>query len=397
MPPSKPRKKRVVIIGATGSIGTSTCDVIDSLPGRFDVVGLAAGSNGELLAERVEKYRPQVVAVADDATAERYRDALTRYGATLFAGSEGVARVAAWPEADTVVCAAVGASGLDPLFAAIDAGHTVALANKEPLVMAGELVMARASERGVAVLPVDSEHNALFQCIDGCRPDDVRRIILTASGGPFYRATRDELANIEPEQAVNHPTWRMGRKVSVDSATLMNKGLEIIEATWLFGMPLDKIEVLIHPQSIVHGIVEFVDGGMVAYVSRPDMRIPIQCALTWPERLETAFERLDIVGSAPWTFAEPEVSQFPCLDLARRAAQAGGTFPAVLNAANEVAVESFMEKEIGFLDIARVVERTVSAHTESDSFSLEVVKMADKWARIEAGRLIAERRVGREL
>ncbi len=397
MPRSNPQRKRVVIIGATGSVGTSTCEVIDSLSDRFEVVGLAAGSNGEALAERVERYQPQAVAVADAMVAERYRDALTRYGARLFAGADGVVEVAAWPEADTVVCAVVGASGLEPLIAAIDAGHTVALANKEPLVMAGELVMARARERGVRVLPVDSEHSALFQCLDGRPADEVRRVILTASGGPFYRATPEELAAVEPQDAVNHPTWRMGSKVSVDSATLMNKGLEVIEATWLFGLPLEKIEVLIHPQSIIHGMVEFVDGSVMAYVSEPDMRIPIQYALTWPERVSTAFGRLDIVGSAPWTFAEPELGRFPCLDLARRAAQAGGTFPAALNAANEVAVEAFMDREIAFLDIARVVERTVSAHTESDSFSLETVKMADQWARAEAARLVAERRTGRHL
>jgi len=390
-------EKRVAIIGSTGSIGRSTCEVVDALAGRLVVVGLAAGSNGALLAEQVERYRPHVVAVADARVAERYRDALTRYGSTLFAGPDGVVQVAAWPEADTVVCGAVGASGLDSLFAAIEAGHTVALANKEPLVMAGELVMARARECGATVLPVDSEHNALFQCLENRRSEEVRRVVLTASGGPFYRATRAELADISPKQAVNHPTWRMGPKISVDSATLMNKGLEVIEAMSLFGLPLDRIEILIHPQSIIHGMVEFVDGGVMAYVSRPDMRVPIQFALTWPDRIAAPFDRIDIVGSGPWTFAVPEVTEFPCLDLARRAAQAGGTFPAVLNAANEVAVEAFIQKEIGFLDIARVVERTVSAHTECDSFSLETVKMVDRWARTEAGRLVAERRTGREL
>jgi len=394
--PSEPHKKRVAIIGSTGSIGTNTCEVVDSMPGRFDVVGLVAGSNGALLAEQVEKYRPQVVAVADAGVADQYRDALTRYDAAVLTGAAGIATVASWPEADTVVCAMVGACGLDPLFAAIDAGHTVALANKEPLVMAGELVMARARERGVAVLPVDSEHSALFQCLDSRPADDVRRVVLTASGGPFYRETPAELVDVDPDQAVNHPTWRMGRKISVDSATLMNKGLEIIEASWLFGLPLDKIEVIIHPQSVIHGMVEFVDGSVIAYASRPDMRVPIQYALTWPDRVATSFDRLDIVGSAPWTFEVAETDRFPCLELACRAARAGGTFPAVLNAANEVAVESFLQKQIGFLDISNIVEHTLSAHAGIEPLSIDTLKEADRWARAEAGRAVADRCAGRK-
>lgn len=383
---SESEKKRVCIIGSTGSIGTSTCDVIDSMPDRFDVVGLAAGKNAAVLADQVAKYKPKLVAIADETVADEHRNSLTRTGATLVTGPSGVKHMAALPEADVVVCAAVGASGLAPLFAALDAGHTVAIANKEPIVMAGELVMARARERHAAVLPVDSEHNALFQCLEGRSADEVRRIILTASGGPFYRSTSVELADISPEEAIAHPTWDMGPKVSVDSSTLMNKGLEVIEAMWLFGVPLDKIEILIHPQSIIHGMVEFVDGSVMAYVSRPDMRVPIQHALTWPERVPTSFDLVDLVESAPWTFAEPELDQFPCLALARQAASRGGTFPAVLSAANEVAVELFMTDKIGFTDIPVVVERTLAAHSESGPFSLESVLAADEWARSEAGR-----------
>jgi 1-deoxy-D-xylulose-5-phosphate reductoisomerase len=385
---SESGKKRVVLIGSTGSIGKSACDVIDSMPGRFEVVGLAARNNVAALAGQVAKYGPKMVAVVDDTAVEGRRTELTGQGAELVTGPEGVVRVAAMPEADIVVGAAVGASGLAPLFAALDAGHTVALANKEPVVMAGELVMARARERGASVLPVDSEHNALFQCLEGHLADEVSRVILTASGGPFYGSTPSELAGITPAQAVAHPTWNMGPKVSVDSATLMNKGLEVIEAMWLFGLPLEKIEILIHPQSIIHGMVEFVDGSVMTYVSRPDMRVPIQHALTWPERVETAFDRIDLVGSAPWTFADPDFCQFPCLALARHAAAKGGTFPAVLSAANEVAVESFLADRIGFMDIPVVVERTLAAHSESGPFSLDAVLAADEWARAEAGRSI---------
>ncbi|MCD6287557.1 MAG: 1-deoxy-D-xylulose-5-phosphate reductoisomerase [Candidatus Hydrogenedentes bacterium] len=379
--------KRITIIGSTGSIGTSTCEVIDSMPDRFDVVGLAARNNVETLTDQVSKYRPKVVAVLDETAAETCRDELTRFGAALLTGQDGVTELAGMPDTDLVVGAAVGAGGLAPLFAAIDAGHTVALANKEPLVMAGELVMARARERGVDVLPVDSEHNALFQCLEGKDPLEVRRVILTASGGPFYGSTLSELADITPAQAVDHPTWDMGPKVSVDSATLMNKGLEVIEAMCLFGLPLDKVEILIHPQSIIHGMVEFVDGGVLAYVSRPDMKTPIQHALTWPERTVTSFERIDIVRSSPWTFAEPELDQFPCLALARRAASRGGTYPAVLSAANEVAVETFMDGGISFTDIPTIVEQTMAAHVESELFSLDTVLAADRWARSYAREL----------
>ena len=368
---------RIVILGSTGSIGRSALDVVRAHPGRFEIVGLSAQSNTSLLAVQAHEFNPKLVAVGGSNSAVNTG---AFGGATVFQGPQAVAELAAHP-CDLVLCAIVGAAGLVPVLNAIDAGNRVALANKEPMVMAGPLIMERAHARGVRVLPVDSEHNAIFQCLEGHSLDEVHRIHLTASGGPFYGKPRESLRGVTPEQAVRHPTWNMGAKISVDSATLMNKGLEVIEAMHLFGLPLDRFKVVIHPQSIVHSLVEFVDGGMLAHLGVTDMRLPIQFALTWPERVKSQIARLDLAALSPITFAEPDFSEFPCLALAFEAARRGGTAPAILNAANEAAVEAFREGRIAFLDIARVVEEVLESAPQGRELDLESVLAADANAR----------------
>jgi len=371
---------RVCILGSTGSIGRSALDVVRVHPGLFEVVGLAAHSNAALLAEQVREFRPAVVAMMDEAAAERLSAQL---GTEVLAGPDGLARVAA-READVTLCAVVGAVGLKPILAAVDAGNRIALANKEPLVIAGRLVIERARARGVDVLPVDSEHNAIFQCIHGHRPEDVRCIHLTASGGPFYGRPRASLVDVSPEEAANHPRWDMGKKISVDSATLMNKGLEVIEAMWLFDLPLDKVKVIIHPQSVIHGMVEFVDGSILAHLGVTDMKAPIQFALTWPERLQTPMPRLDLAAIGELSFAEPDFGEFPCLRYATEAASAGGTAPAILNAANETAVAAFCDGAIPFLAISEVIQRVMGTCEPLPDTSIEAVLAADAAARRRA-------------
>jgi len=354
-------------------------------PDRFDVAALAAHSNVELLARQVDEFRPQYVAVGGGRAPGSIDG-----NVSVWTGPEGVARLAAIP-VDVTLCAMVGSAGLRPLLAAIDAGNQIALANKESLVMAGGLVMEAARARGVDVLPVDSEHNAVFQCLHGHRTDDVHRVHLTASGGPFYNRRRDELRDVTPEAATQHPTWDMGAKISVDSATLMNKGLEVIEALHLFGLPLSKVAVVIHPQSLVHSLVEFIDGSILAQLGVTDMKFPIQFALTWPERVECPLERLDLTAMPELTFAAPDFSQFPCLALALQAAEAGGTAPAILNAANETAVAAFCENKIRFLDIDAVVRHTLEARPVGQGVAtpcLEEVEAADRAAREEAAAFI---------
>ncbi len=380
-------RKRIAILGSTGSIGRSALEVVRRYPDRFEVAALSGHANAALLAEQVREFRPEITAVTDEAAAAELEG--LDLPTSLLHGSEGL-DTAARAEADVVLCAVVGAVGLRPLLCAIDAGRRVAVANKEPFVMAGRLLMARAKEKGAEVLPVDSEHNAIFQCIHGQEHAHVRCIHLTASGGPFYGRKPEELAEITPEQATSHPTWDMGAKISVDSATLINKGLEIIEAMWLFDLSVDQVEVVIHPQSIVHSLVEFSDGHMLAHLGVTDMKFPILFALTYPDRVESPMERLDLTRLDKLTFAAPDFEAFPCLAYARQAAAEGGTAPAILNAANEVAVGAFCARRLPFLGIGEVV-RTVRAECPAGpDTSLEDVIAADEAARRSAVAIVAE-------
>ncbi|MBP8131099.1 MAG: 1-deoxy-D-xylulose-5-phosphate reductoisomerase [Candidatus Hydrogenedentes bacterium] len=373
--------RRLVILGSTGSIGVSALEVVRRYRDRFEVVGLGAHANVDLLTAQMQEFRPPFAALADRAAARRLRAAIP--SANILDGPEGLEALAAL-DVDVVLCAMVGAAGLQPVLRAIDAGNAVALANKEPVVMAGRLIMERAARRGVPVLPVDSEHNAIFQCIQGHAKEDVRSIHLTASGGPFYGRPRVALRDVTPEQATRHPTWKMGAKVSVDSATLMNKGLEIIEAMWLFDLPARKIEVIIHPQSVVHGLVEFNDGHILAHLSVTDMKFPILFALTYPERVASPMERLNLAALQSLSFDAPDFDAFPCLAYARQAAFEGGTAPAILNAANEEAVAAFCARRISFLGISDVVGDVCDACAVVADNNLETVLAADEEARRRA-------------
>ncbi|MFP4499862.1 MAG: 1-deoxy-D-xylulose-5-phosphate reductoisomerase [Candidatus Hydrogenedentota bacterium] len=381
-------QKRVVILGSTGSIGRSALEVVRHYPDHFRVVGLAAGSNGDALAAQVAAFEPEFAALYDEAAAHSINTQGWR--TRLLTGEEGVEAVARTP-ADVVLCAMVGAVGLRPVLAAIEANPVVALANKEPVVMAGGLVMARAAACGTTVVPVDSEHNAIFQCLQGHAAADVRGIYLTASGGPFYGRDRDSLGSITPAQACNHPTWNMGAKVSVDSATLMNKGLEIIEAMWLFSMPADCIEVIVHPQSVIHSLVEFNDGHMLAHLGVTDMKFPILFALSYPQRMAFPMERLDLRQLSELSFAEPDFAAFPCLGYARKAAAAGGTVPVALNAANEEAVTAFCSEALPFLGISEVVESVLAGWDAAEAGDLDTIFAADALARERARACIRAR------
>jgi 1-deoxy-D-xylulose-5-phosphate reductoisomerase len=341
--------------------------------------------------DQVKRYQPEVVSVWDEATAREIRSKGIRVnGKTLLvlSGVEGLVELAQWPTANFVLSAVVGAIGLRPLLKALRAGKMVALANKEALVMAGELVMAEAKRWNATLLPVDSEHSAIFQCLQGAAGRDVKRLILTASGGPFYRYKGD-LSKVTVKQALNHPTWKMGKKITIDSATLMNKGIETIEAAILYGLPIERVEVIIHPQSIVHSLVDFVDGAMLAQLSWPDMCLPIQYALTYPARVEGRLPSLDLAKARNLEFYAPDFRRFPCLTLARGAARKGGSYPAVLNAADEVAVHAFLEGRIRFTDIARIVEKTLAKHKGSERMTLETILETDAWARRAAKELLA--------
>ena len=369
-------------------MGTNVLRIVDAFPDRFRVVGLSAGGNVERLAEQVARYRPQVVSVA---TAEG-RDALSRRvdlsGLVVGVGMEGAVEAATHPATDLVVAAAVGAVGLLPTYRALECGKDVALANKETLVMAGELMVAQARARGGRLLPIDSEHCAVHQCLDGRRTEEVRRLVLTASGGPFRTRAPESFASITPAEALKHPTWNMGRKITIDSATLMNKGLEVIEARWLFGVAAERVEVLIHPQSVVHSMVEFVDGTVLAQLGVTDMRLPIQYALSYPERWEAAIPGLDWGKAMRLEFDVPDRERFPCLALADEALRRGGSVPAALNAANEVAVEAFLAGRLPFTAIPRVIEATLNAVSNSDSMSLESIMEVDATARRKASERI---------
>jgi 1-deoxy-D-xylulose-5-phosphate reductoisomerase len=383
--------KRVAILGSTGSIGRSALAVVDAHPSRLKVVALAAGENAALLAEQVVRYDPDVVAMATGDGVDRLRSVCGSHSpAVIGTGTAGLVAVATHPPVDVLICASAGTAGLEAVLAAIEAGKTIALANKEVLVMAGAIVTEAARRKGVAILPVDSEHNAIHQCLHGRQPSEVRRIILTASGGPFREYSSARLEQVGPDAALQHPTWRMGRKITIDSATLMNKGLEVIEAHWLFDVGADQIDVVVHPQSIVHSLVELVDGSVIAQLGVADMRLPIQYACSYPERWGGALPSLDLARAGRLDFHEPPADRFPCLGLAYRALRAGGTFPAVLNAANEVAVEAFLEQRVSFAGIARVVEMTMNAHSAEEVRTLQVVQRADVWAREHAGHAVSE-------
>ena len=376
--------KRIAILGSTGSIGRSALAVVDAHPSRLQVAALAAGDNATLLAEQIERYRPKVAAIATATGLDRLRSTLGSATTTIVAGPEGLQAVAIHPDVDIVICASAGTAGLEAVLAAIDAGKTIALANKEVLVMAGALVTEAARRRGVAILPVDSEHNAIHQCLHGRSPSEIRRLVLTASGGPFRELAPNELERVRPEAALRHPTWQMGRKITIDSATLMNKGLEVIEAHWLFGVDADHIDVLIHPQSIVHSMVELTDGSVIAQLGVTDMRLPIQYACSYPDRWETPLPTLDLARAGRLEFHEPAHERFPCLALAYRALRAGGTLPVVLNAANEVAVEAFLDGKLGFTAIPRVIEKTMNAHEIEQVSTIDTVRRVDRAAREQA-------------
>ncbi len=372
--------KKIVILGSSGSIGENALRVAAALPEQLQIVGLAVDRNVDRVLEQALELGVANIAVADPAAA---KDCASRApnGVTVLAGADGPAELAAMDDVDTVLCAVVGTAGLKPVMAALDKGTNVALATKEVLVAAGKIVTETATRTGARLMPVDSEHSAVFQCLEGRDMSSVRRILLTASGGPFASQPDLDLDKVTVEQALNHPSWRMGKKVTVDSATLMNKGLEIMEAQWLFGAPLDKIDVIIHPESIVHSMVELVDGAVIAHMGPPDMRFAIQYALTWPERVDSGLPHLDLAQSGGLHFDVPDESRFRCLALAREAANAGGTMPAVLNAANEVAVKRFLDGQIPFSGIWQVVETVMKKHSIVNEPALDDILEADKWAR----------------
>ena len=393
------KRKRVVVLGATGSIGESALKVAHDIPERMEIVGLAANRNAQKLAAQANKVRPKAVCLVDETKAGELRAAL-EYEPRIFLGASGLAEIACLAEADMVLVAVVGTGGLHPALAAIEAGKDLAVASKEILVMAGEIVMREAGRKGIHVLPVDSEHNAIFQCLDSQkRPtsnvqcstlneeQDVRRLILTASGGPFRNTPASEFDGITVEQALKHPTWNMGPKITIDSATLFNKGLEMIEAHWLFDVEMKRVEVVVHPQSIVHSMVEFSDGSVLAQLSHSDMCFPIQYAVTWPERVPNSLPPLDFGKVRQLEFATPRYGDFPALNLARRAGETSGTLPAVLNAANEIAVSAFLERRISFPKIWQTVAAVMDRHANVAHPDLDAILRADLWARQEAAKL----------
>ena len=375
--------KNVVLLGSTGSIGTSTLKVAEDLPDRLRLVGLAAGNNLDLLLEQTRRHQPEAISLSDPAKAKE-AEAAVGLSTRVYAGEEGLLRLATLPSAHIVLIAIVGTAGLQPALAAIRAGKDIAIASKEILVMAGETVMAEAKKFGVKVLAVDSEHSAIFQCLEEKPAGSVRHLWLTASGGPFRKTAREDFSKITVEHALKHPSWVMGRKITIDSATLFNKGLEMIEARWLFDIEMQRVKVVVHPQSVVHSMVEFVDGSIIAQLSTPDMCLPIQYALTYPERIRSERVQTNLARLGSLTFEEPDTDRFPALELARRAGEIGGTMPAVLNAANEIAVEAFLRGAINFPQISEAVARTMDRHQVREHPALSAILEADQWARREA-------------
>ena len=375
--------KNVVVLGSTGSIGTSTAKVAEDLPEDIRLVGLAAGRNVKLLRDQVNQFLPKAISINCPDAAEQLTNEFSD-APKVYCGEEGLIQLATLPEADIVLIAIVGTAGLQPALAAIRAGKDIAVASKEILVMAGEIVMAEARKHGVKVLAVDSEHSAIFQCLDGKPPESIRQIWLTASGGPFREKPADEFADITVEQALKHPSWEMGPKITIDSATLFNKGLEMIEARWLFDIKMPRVRVVVHPQSVIHSMVEFVDGSIVAQLSTPDMCLPIQYALTYPRRAASNRVQTNLAEIGRLDFEEPDPDRFPALTLARHAGEVGGTLPAVLNAANEIAVQDFCDRQISFTDIPETVSRVMEAHEVIKQPTLEQILAADSWARESA-------------
>lgn len=383
--------KNIIILGSTGSIGVNALKVIQSNSDKYRCMGLAAGRNIELLIKQIEDFHPKVVCVLDEKLAAELKAQLKdRFNPEIFHGTDGFIHLATLDEADTVVSAMTGAAGLLPTYHAVRAGKNIALANKETIVMAGSLIMAEAEDRGVSILPVDSEHSAIFQSLQGHLREDIKRVILTASGGPFRDLSHDEMGKVTPAQALNHPNWDMGEKVTIDSATLMNKGLEAIEAKWFFNLDMDQISILIHPQSVIHSMVEYKDGSIIAQLGIPDMFIPISYALSYPRHVENSLSPLELDQVGQLTFEKPDLERFRCLDLALKAEELGGSMPIVLNSANEIAVEAFLERKIEFLDIPGLIEETMKAHKPQAVDNMEMVLATDKWARDKAKEVSAK-------
>ena len=379
--------RKISILGSTGSIGTQTLEVVEIL-NDIKVMAITGNSNIRLLEEQARKFQPELVAVMDEKKAEELKVRLSDMNVRVVSGMDGLVEAATYEGVDTVVTSVVGNVGLKPTFEAIRAGKNIALANKETLVSAGQLVMDLAKKHNINIYPVDSEHSAIFQSLQGNERNKIERILLTASGGPFRGKKREELLHVTAADALKHPNWSMGNKITIDSATLMNKGLEVMEAKWLFGVDVDQIEVLVHPQSIVHSAVEYEDGAIVAQLGEPDMRVPIQYALTYPKRVKNPFPRVDFTKRNNLTFDKPDMETFKCLSLAYRALKTGGTLPAVLNGANEVAVARFLKGEIGFLDIPELIEQTMNAYTVKYDYTLEDLLDADAWAKDYAAKVV---------
>jgi len=380
--------KSIVILGSTGSIGTNTLDIVERFRDEFRVVGLTAGNNDEMLAEQIRRFRPQAVAMSTDAAAVRLRERCSGLPIEIVSGQEGLVRVASLPDAELVMSAIVGGAGLVPTLAAIRGKKHIALANKEPMVMAGQLMQEEARHAGVRIFPVDSEHSAIFQSLEGHRIKDVRRLILTASGGALWNLPKEALSDVTPERALQHPNWKMGAKITIDSATLMNKGLEVVEARWLFDIPESRIDVLIHRESIIHSLVEYEDRSMISQLGLPDMRTPISYAMRYPDRLPLDLPSLDLTEIGTLTFCKPDHDRFPCLRLGYESLRIGGTMPAAMNAANEIAVDAFLNGGIRFTDISDIIQSTMQAHIPQPVLSVEAALEADRWAREKADSLV---------
>jgi 1-deoxy-D-xylulose-5-phosphate reductoisomerase len=374
------RKRRIILLGSTGSIGASAIKVATTMPDRMEIVGMAAHRSAQKLAEAANRLKPEALCLVDPSSLNELRAALT-YHPEIFTGEEGLVQLSTLPGADMVLVAIVGTAGLRPALAAIDSGKDLAIASKEILVMAGEIVMSHARDKNVSILPVDSEHNAIFQCLEAKRNQEIQNLILTASGGPFRQLPAEQLKNVTKLDALRHPTWKMGQKITIDSATLFNKGLEMIEARWLFNVPMSRVQVIVHPQSIVHSMVEFVDGSILAQLSHSDMCFPIQYAVTWPDRVPTSLRPLRLAEVRKLEFEEPRYDAFPALNLAREAGEAGGVLPAILNAANEVAVQAFLDDRIPFTAIWGLVQNAMKKYSNLARPSLDDILQADKEAR----------------
>jgi 1-deoxy-D-xylulose-5-phosphate reductoisomerase len=378
-------KKKISILGSTGSIGVSTLNVVEQFPERFEVVGLAVQRNITLLEEQIHTFRPQLVSVADEELGHQLKERCSNIPVEVLTGESGIIQVATHSDVELVVSAIVGFAGLIPTYQAILANKHIALANKETLVVAGALIMPEIEKRGLALLPVDSEHSAIFQSLQGHRKSDIHKILLTCSGGPFRQHSQEQLKTVSAQDALRHPNWDMGNKITIDSATLMNKGLEVLEAHWLFGVDFSDIQVVIHPQSVIHSMVEYVDSSIIAQLGIPDMRIPIAYTMSYPERVNLDVPRVNLFDIGTFTFEEPDVDKFPCLHYAYKAGEIGGTMPAVLNAANEVAVDAFLRERISFLDIPRTIKHVMDTHEVQPLATLDDAIGADRWARKEAG------------